>query len=345
MLCDCDSFVYMNKQALWIISEAGLQSLTMAGISTGWLKAWLLSAGATDVEVHLLESATWQDSEASWQLFFADESELMQVALFHGHQFQRNEQGQSELSGVDRFSLHNPLRSCWHYQWGDAGTEVLLLPTGDIAYQRYHYLSRLNPGQSFLPLYISTGEEGEISLETGLSGSLVRPDSKSVNDEGILIEEQVMAALHANNKRIRTVESCTGGGIAARLCRIPGASDIVDRAWVTYSNNAKREEVGVSEELLDEYGAVSERVVATMAEGGVDSNDICVAVSGIAGPDGGTIEKPVGTVWIATAVAGQEAQARCYEFPGGRCETQARAVLMALVMVLETLGVTTQLTP
>ena len=327
----------MNKQALWIISEAGLQSLAMAGISTGWLKAWLLSAGATDVEVHLLESATWQDSGAAWQLFFADESELKNIALFHGLSFQTNEQGLNALPGIDHLLLRNPDRTCWFYQRHETNLEVLLLPLGDIAYQRSLYLSRLNLNQVLLPLYVSMQERGDLPLEPGLSASLKKPDVELLNDGGYLIEEQVMASLRAKNIRIRTVESCTGGGIAARLCRLPGASEVVDRAWVTYSNDAKQEEVGVSEELLNEYGAVSEKVVSAMAEGEADSNHICVAVSGIAGPDGGTVEKPVGTVWIAVAQTGRETQTRNYQFSGGRCEIQSRTVLMALVQVLNIL--------
>jgi PncC family amidohydrolase len=328
----------MKKQAQWIISEAGLQSLAVAGISTGWLKAWLLSAGGQDVEVHLLESETWRGSEAGWQLFFADEPELMRIALFHGRRIQADEQGQRKLLGTDSFVLCNPNRICWHYQQNGTNRHILLLPLGDIAYQRGLYFCRLNQRQPLLPLYIFMQEgRGRTALEPGLSASLEKPDVEPLNDGGYLIEEQLVTALRAKNKCIRTVESCTGGGIAARLCRLPGASEVVDRTWVTYSNNAKHEEVGVSEKLLDEEGAVSEQVVSAMAEGGADSNHICVAVSGIAGPDGGTAEKPVGTVWIAVAMAGQKTQSQYFEFSGGRSEIQARTVLMALVLVLNAL--------
>lgn len=328
----------MNKQAQWIISEAGLQSLSVAGISTGWLKAWLLSAGATDVEVHLLESGAWRESEAAWQLFFADESELIDIALFHGRRIQLDEQGTSELPGADCLLLHNPDRKCWFYQLNETASGVLLLPVGDIAYQREVYLSHLNQGQTLQPLYVSMlAGQAQVPLEPGLWAGLRKPDFQFLNDGGYLIEEQVVAALCEKGKRIRTVESCTGGGIAARLCRLPGASVVIDRAWVTYSNNAKQEEVGVSEALLNEYGAVSEQVAAAMAEGGADANHICVAVSGIAGPDGGTPEKPVGTVWIAVAMAGRKTRVQCFEFPGGRSEIQSRTALMALALVLDTL--------
>lgn len=327
----------MNRQALWIISEAGLQSLSMAGISTDWLKAWLLSAGASDVQIHLLESGTWQDSVAAWQLFFADESELIDVARFHGRCIQADAQGKPELPETDHLQLGNPDRLCWFYQRQGNDSKVLLLPLGDIAYQRHLYLSRLNQNQDLRNLYVSLKDNGDLPLEPGLSAGFTKSEETYLNSRGELIEEQVVKALRQNNKRIRTVESCTGGGIAARLCRLPGASEIVDRAWVTYSNNAKREEVGVSEDLLNEEGAVSEQVVIAMAESGADANHICVAVSGIAGPGGGTTEKPVGTVWIAVAIAGQKTQAQCFVFSGGRTEIQARTVLMALVMVLDAL--------
>jgi PncC family amidohydrolase len=332
----------MKKQAQWIISEAGLQSLAVAGISTGWLRAWLFSAGASDVKVHLLESATWRHCKAEWQLFFADESELMRVALFHGRRIRADEQGQRELLGMDCLLLRNPDRICWYYRRHGTSSDVLLLPLGDIAYQRRLYLSHLNQGQPLRPLYVllQEGRTG-IPLEPGLSASLAKSDVEPLNDGGYLIEEQVIAALRAKRKGIRTVESCTGGSITARLCRLPGASEVVDRAWVTYSNDAKCEEVGVSEKVLDEYGAVSEQVVSAMAKSGADSNHICVAVSGIAGPDGGTTEKPLGTVWIAVAEAGQKAQAQCYEFSGGRSEIQSHTVLMALLMVLKSLGAST----
>jgi nicotinamide-nucleotide amidase len=98
-------------------------------------------------------------------------------------------------------------------------------------------------------------------------------------------------------------ESCTGGLLAAKLTEIPGISAVFDRGVVTYSNRSKMETLGVKQETLDQYGAVSEQTAKEMAAGirGVSSTDLGISVTGIAGPDGGTQEKPVGTVYIALA--------------------------------------------
>jgi nicotinamide-nucleotide amidase len=106
--------------------------------------------------------------------------------------------------------------------------------------------------------------------------------------------------------RVATAESCTGGLVAAALTEIPGSSAVVDRGYVTYSNDAKAAALGVPEHLLASYGAVSSQVAAAMAQGalGIADADLTVAVTGIAGPGGGSREKPVGLVYFATAVQG-----------------------------------------
>ena len=100
-----------------------------------------------------------------------------------------------------------------------------------------------------------------------------------------------------------SVESCTGGGVAYAITEVPGSSQWFEKSWVTYSNQAKHEEVGVSLTTLDKFGAVSSEVVHEMAEGGLRKSgaNLCVAISGIAGPGGGTASKPVGLVWFAIA--------------------------------------------
>jgi len=153
-----------------------------------------------------------------------------------------------------------------------------------------------------------------------------------------LIEEQAIAALRTHRLSVRTVESCTAGGIAARLCRVPGASDVVDRGWVTYSNQAKQDAVGVKSELIEQYGAVSSEVVAAMAEGGADAAHVCIAVSGVAGPGGGSPDKPVGTVWIAVAGGGLNSTIQCLHFSGSRHEIQTRTVISALHLLLCNMG-------
>jgi nicotinamide-nucleotide amidase len=110
--------------------------------------------------------------------------------------------------------------------------------------------------------------------------------------------------LLAKDKKVASVESCTGGGVAFALTDVAGSSQWFEKSWVTYSNQAKHEEVGVNLATLSEFGAVSSQVVREMAEGGLHKSgaDLCVSISGIAGPGGGTVSKPVGLVWFAIAV-------------------------------------------
>jgi len=114
----------------------------------------------------------------------------------------------------------------------------------------------------------------------------------------LLIDEARQRSL-----RIVTAESCTGGLVAAAICSIPGASDVYERGFITYTNRAKQELLGVPGDLIADLGAVSEPVARMMAEGALEASNahLSVAVTGVAGPDGGTKMKPVGTVHIATA--------------------------------------------
>ena len=115
--------------------------------------------------------------------------------------------------------------------------------------------------------------------------------------------ERLLADLRAAKLRIATAESCTGGLIAALMTEIPGSSDVVDRGFVTYSNEAKIDLVGVSLDVLETFGAVSIAVAWAMAQGALKRSraDVTVAITGVAGPDGGTEKKPVGTVVFARA--------------------------------------------
>lgn len=130
-------------------------------------------------------------------------------------------------------------------------------------------------------------------------------------------------------------ESCTGGGIAAALTDVAGSSGWFDRGFVTYSNQAKREMLGVSADTLARYGAVSRETVVAMATGALARSgaQLSVAVTGIAGPGGGAPEKPVGTVWIAWATVGQ-VDAVCEHFAGDRAEVRAATVDTALLGLL-----------
>ncbi len=130
--------------------------------------------------------------------------------------------------------------------------------------------------------------------------------------------------------RLVTAESCTGGWIAKSLTDVAGSSEWFDCGLVTYSNQAKERLLGVSSQLLFREGAVSEAVVKAMAAGALDYGDAVVAVSGIAGPGGGSAEKPVGTVWLAWATREAEPLARCFHFVGNRCDVRLQAVSVAL---------------
>ncbi len=120
--------------------------------------------------------------------------------------------------------------------------------------------------------------------------------------------EALLQTLRQSKRMLATAESCTGGLIAALLTEVAGSSDVVDRGFVTYSNEAKNECLGVPIELIEEHGAVSEEVARAMAKGAVHRSraSIAVAVTGVAGPGGGSVEKPVGLVHVAVAKSGGE---------------------------------------
>jgi nicotinamide-nucleotide amidase len=131
---------------------------------------------------------------------------------------------------------------------------------------------------------------------------------------------------------VATAESCTGGGVAEAITRIAGSSDWFERGFVTYSNGAKEELLGVSGATLVEHGAVSEPVAAEMAAGAIahSAADAAVAITGIAGPGGGTPAKPVGLVWLAWAYRGGPAQCRRFVFKGDREAVRRQSVAVAL---------------
>jgi nicotinamide-nucleotide amidase len=148
------------------------------------------------------------------------------------------------------------------------------------------------------------------------------------------LEEVVGGMLRERRLWIATAESCTGGLLASRLTDVPGSSAYVDRGVICYSNRAKTELLAVPEAMIGEHGAVSEPVGLAMARGvrAMSHTDLGVGITGIAGPDGGTAEKPVGTVVVALAWAGGE-RARTMWFPGDREHVKFFASQAALDMV------------
>jgi nicotinamide-nucleotide amidase len=171
--------------------------------------------------------------------------------------------------------------------------------------------------------------------------------------DGSTVDQQVAALLLAGRPgkpasplRIATAESCTGGLLAARLTELAGASAYFNGALVTYSNEAKVSLAGVPAELIERHGAVSEEVARALADGAraaLDA-DVGVGITGVAGPGGGTAQKPVGLVWVSVTLAGAEDPAQVVErtrsvnLPGGRADVRERATTIAMHLVRRTLG-------
>ncbi len=157
-----------------------------------------------------------------------------------------------------------------------------------------------------------------------------------LDDATLAAAASVLDRFRARGWRIATAESCTGGLIAAALTHVAGSSDVVDCGFVTYSNAAKTEMLGVDPVLIAAHGAVSGPVAAAMAAGALarSSADAVVAVTGVAGPGGGSPGKPVGTVWFGYATRDTARQAECTVFPGDRAVVRAATVARAFALLL-----------
>ena len=157
-------------------------------------------------------------------------------------------------------------------------------------------------------------------------------------EELTALAARVIAENAAIGRKIAVAESCTGGLVAAALTEIAGSSAVVERGFVTYSNESKQDMLGVSPDIIDTFGAVSIACAWAMAHGALKHSraDVTVAISGIAGPDGGTPDKPVGTVVFARAVRGEEdSTAEEKRFPlVSRAEVRLQAALVALELLL-----------
>lgn len=159
------------------------------------------------------------------------------------------------------------------------------------------------------------------------------------------LAKTVLVAAKSAGKKITTAESCTGGLVASCITAIPGSSAVFECGYVTYSNEAKSRMLGVPRDAITEFGAVSDITAAAMAEGAMaQSNaDIAVAVTGIAGPDGGTKDKPVGLVYLAVAQRGKDAQVKRYVFAGTRTDIRRATVAAALELLASQLQDTGEL--
>ena len=168
---------------------------------------------------------------------------------------------------------------------------------------------------------------------------------RQVVTDGLLPQEiyelaqRVVAENARVGRKVATAESCTGGLVAAAITEVPGSSAVLDRGFVTYSNEAKMQALGVSSEIIETFGAVSIACAWAMAQGALarSNADVAVAISGVAGPDGGTDLKPVGTVVFARATrdAGCEPEGELKQFKGeSRAEVRRQATLCALELLL-----------
>ncbi len=145
------------------------------------------------------------------------------------------------------------------------------------------------------------------------------------------MEEKLVSYLREKKMTITTVESCTGGMVASKIVNVSGASSVFNEGFITYANSAKEKYAGVLKETLDKYGAVSSYVAMEMAEGAAKKTgaDVSISVTGIAGPDGGSVEKPVGLVYIGCYVCEKIFYKECH-FSGNRLEIREQSAKEAI---------------
>jgi len=202
------------------------------------------------------------------------------------------------------------------------------------SYIKLAYLPKL--GQVRLRLSASGNEEAQLLNEVNNYTQKIveRVEKYVILTEDIPFEKAILNLMGKHRLTLSLAESCTGGYIAHLFTQHPGSSAVFQGGAVTYSNNLKKSVLGVREETLTGFGAVSEQTVTEMAAGAVASfnTDYAIAVTGIAGPDGGTLEKPVGTVWIAVANK-HEVKAKMYKFANQRFQNIERSAMAAMMML------------
>ena len=211
---------------------------------------------------------------------------------------------------------------------------ALLIEPWESALPEKMHLAYL-PKDGVIRLRLSGYDVEESEVNRQIEGLLPLVGEYVFATEDLPVERLVGKALVARGQTIGTAESCTGGKIAALLSKHPGSSAFYKGSVVSYANSVKEQVLGVRAEDLEQYGAVSEPVVKQMAEGArhVLGTDYAVATSGVAGPDGGTEEKPVGTVWIAIATP-EGTEAKCFSLGKLREQVTDRAAQAALIWLL-----------
>ena len=203
------------------------------------------------------------------------------------------------------------------------------------AHIKLAYLPRLGQVRLRLSASGSNAEALKAEVETYAQQIIAELKSYVMAEDDVPLEKAILDFMSARNLTLSTAESCTGGYIAHLITQHPGCSAVYAGGAVSYSYELKESILGVKEETLNTQGAVSEQTVLEMAAGAVKhfNTDYAVAVSGIAGPDGGTAEKPVGTVWIAVA-SRTAVQAKLFKFGNKRIQNIERSASAALTMIL-----------
>ena len=186
-------------------------------------------------------------------------------------------------------------------------------------------------------------EEADRQLSSAVELIRVRAGDPVYGDGDTDLAALVLERARAAGVRVAVAESCTGGLLGGRLTEIPGSSDVFVGGVIAYDNAVKVKELGVAQALLAARGDVSEQVACAMAVGAAErfSVDATLAITGVAGPGGGTEQKPVGTVWIACSLKGK-VQARHVRFAGSRHEVRVRAAQAALHLLFRLLGEATE---
>ncbi|MCR5486299.1 MAG: competence/damage-inducible protein A [Lachnospiraceae bacterium] len=201
------------------------------------------------------------------------------------------------------------------------------------------------------PTIATYAKVGEVHVRVTAKGSdekecrkLIKPVVKEIKqrfgakifttDENVTLEMSVIQLMMENKMTLTTAESLTGGMLCSRLVNVPGASNVLKQGLVTYSNKSKRKYLGVKRGTLDKHGAVSEQTAKEMAKGGAaqGKTDVCVSLTGIAGPGGGSEDKPVGLTYIAVCIDGK-VKVREYLFEGERAKIRESATVAALTML------------
>ncbi len=315
----------MKARGALVVDARALSVLAETG-QLPWLRAWL--GGGAAAALHELEDIGWVQARGP-VLVVAEERALARAALLLGRRWEVRDDGTRGVIGAERIELADPPRTGWLMARPQGG-RVLLATPGDFVFAR----AWVPPLVQALPRLAVWAVLENDAFSPGIALAEDAPHKQAVRlaAEPIPPEEALLAALRARDLRLRAAESCTAGMLAARLARVPGASDVLERGWVVYANAAKEEELHVPRAVLAAKGAVSREVVEAMAQAGADARTICVAISGIAGPGGGTPQKPVGTVWIAAA-GGGHVLAECFRFAGSRNEVRMRATVWAFALV------------